>query len=125
MSSVTGFTTELLERIAAMQVAIGEGRYISLGEALGVADATPEAIKEALGRAGLNDLVPELVKATVGDSMTIGDETALAAAFERAVQGCRMSRIRHMAHHQGRALGHGDAQGILRYGIPEMMARPQ
>lgn len=124
MSSVNSRTLDILTKIAAIQAAYGDGVAADLAQILELDDLKPATIKEALNRDALSSDVRQLVDRTVGDAMTVGDETGLLAAFERAVQGCFMSRTRRIAHHVGRARGHANPQGILRYGLPEMISRP-
>lgn len=124
MSTINGRTLDILNKIASIQEAYGDGAAADLDEILGLPDLQPSTIKEALNRDALNADVRQLVDRTVGDAMTAGDEASLLAAFERAAQGCFMSRTRRIAHHVGRARGHAAPQGILRYGLPEMISRP-
>jgi len=124
MSTVKTRTLEILDQIAQIQEAYGDGVAADLAAVLGLQDLDPASIKAALERTALNDDVRQLVDRTVGDAMTVGDETSVLAAFERAVQGCFMARTRRLAHHVGRARGHANPQGILRYGLPEMISRP-
>lgn len=124
MSTVNGLTVDILTKIAAIQEAIGEGAAANLASILGIADLQPSTIKSALDRGALNSDVHQLVDRALGDAMTAGDEASILATFERAMQSCYMSRTRRIAHHLGRCRGQADPQGILRYGLPEMISRP-
>jgi len=125
MSSLSGGTVDLLNGIADMQNEVGSGFPIRFAEVFGLQEVTPAAIKEAFNRNELNGQVPALVDQTLGDAMTVGDEVSVAAAWERAVQNSFQGRIRKMAHANGRSVGHGATQGIFRYGMQEIMARPE
>lgn len=124
MSTLAGRTVEILAKIAAIQEAIGAGAAADLAAILGLTDLQPATIKAALERGSLNDGVHELVDRALGDAMTAGDEASILATFERAMHSCYQSRTRRIAHHIGRCRGQADPQGILLYGLPEMISRP-
>lgn len=124
MSAVNGRTTDMLSRLATLQRQIADGQPVDLS-VLEIAGITPAQIAEALNRDDINQAVPAVVDQTVGDAMTLGDEAGLLAALERATQSCYQTRLRRIVHHQGRARGHADPQGILLYGLQQMMARPE
>ena len=127
MSEMSDQAVELLNTIAGIQTDISEGKPACplYGSGNSDPERTPFDIQTEYDRKDANEAAPGLVDQTLGDAMTASDEGAIVATWERAVQGSAQSRIRRMAHVVGRAKGQGDTEGILRYGLHELLVRPE